>query len=139
MTRVYTPPPLPPGTCTLCFGRGWFIYGSTATACDKCPAGGIVKAPVSGVKGGGAMADLLAMANKVCGQLPEGWEVQLCMERGAAWVALRDTNGDFHPLPDAADKSIEEQINDAIAAAGVKEGEGESKATTPTDESKQGD
>ncbi len=63
------------------------------------------------------MADIQAVASRVCGQIPEGWEVQLCMERGAAWVTLRDTNGDFHPLPDSADKSIEEQINDALDTA----------------------
>jgi hypothetical protein len=66
------------------------------------------------------VAEIQTVANKVCGQVPEGWEVQLCMERGAAWVTLRNPDGDFEPLPDAADKSIEEQINDALAAAGVE-------------------
>ena len=58
-----------------------------------------------------------AMANRVCKHLPEGWQLDLCMERGAAWVQLSNPDGDGVSLPDAADKSLEEQINDAICAA----------------------
>jgi len=57
------------------------------------------------------------MANRVCGHLPDGWTLCLVMERGAAWVTLHDSNGCSEPLPDAAGKSLEEQINDAICAA----------------------
>ena len=39
------------------------------------------------------------------------------MERGAACVTLTNACSEFVRLPDAADKSIEEQINDAICAA----------------------
>ena len=58
-----------------------------------------------------------AMANRVCGHLPDGWTLTLVMERGAAFVTLTDANCFPRQLPDAADKSIEEQINDASCVA----------------------
>lgn len=60
---------------------------------------------------------VLAMANRVCQHLPDGWELRLCMERGAAWVTLHNPDGDCPELPDAADKSLEQQVNDALCVA----------------------
>jgi hypothetical protein len=60
---------------------------------------------------------VLALANKVCQHLPEGWQLNLCMERGAAWVQLSNQDGDDVSLPDAADKSLEQQVNDALCVA----------------------
>lgn len=57
------------------------------------------------------------VVNEVCGQLPLGWELQLCMERGAAWVELVNPEGDRVELPDAADQSIEAQIREALGMA----------------------
>ena len=58
-----------------------------------------------------------SMANAVCRHLPEGYELRLCMENGAAWVDLRNPDGDCVELPDAADKSLEKQVNDALCVA----------------------
>jgi hypothetical protein len=59
------------------------------------------------------------MINKICGQLPEGWEINLCMENGAAWVELISQNGnggeDMHI--DGGDKTLEEQLNEALCVA----------------------
>jgi hypothetical protein len=57
------------------------------------------------------------VANRVCRDLPEGFELRVCMERGAAWVMLTNEYGDGIVLPDSADKSIDEQIEDAMQAA----------------------
>lgn len=57
------------------------------------------------------------VANKVCEHLPEGYVLNLAMENGAAWVELIDADGNCVALPDAADKSIDEQINDALCVA----------------------
>lgn len=56
--------------------------------------------------------------NKICGHLPEGLEIQLCMENGAAFVTLLDRgNGSHIKLPDSTDKTIVEQLNDAMCVA----------------------
>ena len=60
--------------------------------------------------------DGLRLANAVARDIPEGWELRLCIERGAAWVTLH-RNGERIELPDCADKSLEEEVNDAMAVA----------------------
>lgn len=60
---------------------------------------------------------VLALANRVCQHLPDGWQLDLCMERGAAWVQLSNPAGDGVSLPDAGDKSLEQQVNDALCVA----------------------
>jgi len=61
---------------------------------------------------------LQAVAEAVCKHLPEGWELNICMEKGAASVELYDPIGlmphDFDPCPDL---SLEEQINEALCWA----------------------
>lgn len=57
------------------------------------------------------------VANLLARFLPEGWEVQMCIERGAGWVTLSNPNGDYVPLPDAGDKSLMQQLNDALSVA----------------------
>jgi len=60
---------------------------------------------------------VLGMANRVCQHLPDGWELRLCMENGSVWVSLIDEDGDEMELPDSADKSLEQQVNDALCVA----------------------
>lgn len=57
------------------------------------------------------------MAHKTCRDVRPGYVVSLCMEKGAAWVELIGPSGHEITLPDAADKTIEQQINDAIEAS----------------------
>lgn len=57
------------------------------------------------------------VANVLARYLPEGWEVRLCVESGAAWVTLHNPEGDGIELPDAADKSLTHQLSDALATA----------------------
>jgi len=57
------------------------------------------------------------MANTVCRDIPDGYEVQLCMENGAGYVTLTTKDGQYASLPDSADKGLEEQINDALEVA----------------------
>ena len=54
------------------------------------------------------------VANHVCRLLPPGWELRLCMENGAAWVTLHNPDGDCIETPDSADKSLEQQVDDAL-------------------------
>jgi hypothetical protein len=60
---------------------------------------------------------VLEMVNHVCQYIPKGWELRLCMENGAAWVSLIDEDGYEMELPDSADKTLEQQVNDALCVA----------------------
>lgn len=51
------------------------------------------------------------------GQLPEGWIVELCIERGAGWVELYDPDGDRHELKEMPDASLAEEIDAAVDEA----------------------
>lgn len=65
----------------------------------------------------GALAESVqAVANKVCGDLPDGWEINLCMENGAAWVEAIKPSGYTIDI-DGGDLSLVEQINDALEQA----------------------
>lgn len=57
-----------------------------------------------------------AIANKVCGDLPESWVVNLCMENGAAWVEAIKPSGYTIEI-DGADMTLIEQINEAMRLA----------------------
>lgn len=56
-------------------------------------------------------------ANAVCGHVPHGYLVLLCMENGSAFVIVNDPHDFDVALPDSSDKSLAEQINDAVRAA----------------------
>lgn len=60
---------------------------------------------------------LQEIANKVCGHAPEGWIISFCMENGAAWVEASRPDGEAAELPDSADQTLVEQINDALCVA----------------------
>lgn len=60
---------------------------------------------------------LCDVANAVCKHIPAGCEIRLCMENGAAFVTLTTKDGRYAELPDSADKSLEEQIKDALVCA----------------------
>lgn len=57
------------------------------------------------------------VANTVCQHLPQGYELRLCLEEGAATVELYHPSGARLPLPDPADQSLEDIINKAIDLA----------------------
>ena len=56
-------------------------------------------------------------ANKICKHLPEGLEIRLCMENGAAWVELSDYRGDGRTLPEIDDMCLVAQLNSALCVA----------------------
>lgn len=71
------------------------------------------------------MTAILANAiNAAARDLPDGWLIELCVERGAGWVELYNPDGDRHELEDAPDLTLGEQvtaaIGEAIRAAGIK-------------------
>tara|TARA_R100000655_G_scaffold110133_1_gene168095 strand:- start:12631 stop:13074 length:444 start_codon:yes stop_codon:yes gene_type:complete len=57
-----------------------------------------------------------AIANKVCGDLPDGWEINLCMENGSGWVEAIKPSGYTIEI-DGGDLSLVEQINEAMRQA----------------------
>ena len=59
----------------------------------------------------------MELINKICKQIPPGYEIKLHMENGAAWVTLVNANDDDITLPDSADMTIIEQLNDALCVA----------------------
>ena len=56
------------------------------------------------------------IAEKVCKNVPHDYIISLCMENGAAWVELEKL-GRHIRLPDSADKTLVEQLNDALCVA----------------------
>lgn len=56
-------------------------------------------------------------AEAICKHIPKGWIISFNMEQGAAWVELLDHLNNPQELPDTADKSLTEQLNDAICVA----------------------
>jgi hypothetical protein len=65
------------------------------------------------------MSDLTQLFNLVCRDLPDGYEMQICLENGAAYVTMTDSNGNHVCLPDSTDKSIHEEIMCALNVANV--------------------
>ena len=51
--------------------------------------------------------------NKACSELPEGAEIYVTVEKGAGWVDARNWDGDDFS-PDTADKSLAEQVIEAL-------------------------
>lgn len=49
--------------------------------------------------------------------LPDGWELKLCVERGAAWIDLYDKDHESVKFGDWPDHSLAEQINKAVGVA----------------------
>jgi hypothetical protein len=63
------------------------------------------------------METLEQMAEKICRHIPEGMEICLRMENGDASVTLGCDEVGFIQLPDSADKTLQEQLNDALLVA----------------------
>jgi hypothetical protein len=57
------------------------------------------------------------VANKICEHLPEGFELRLCMENGAAWIELSDDHGNGRTLPEIDDVCVAVQLNNALCVA----------------------
>lgn len=62
-------------------------------------------------------AAIHGIANAICLHTPPGYVVSLCCEDGAAWVELRKDGVGNLELPDSSDKSLLEQLNDALCVA----------------------
>jgi hypothetical protein len=60
---------------------------------------------------------LFESLQNAAGQLPEGWIVELCVERGAGWVDLYDPDGDRHELKEMPDASLAEEVDAAVEEA----------------------
>jgi len=70
---------------------------------------------------------LQELANRVCRDLPDGMEIQLCMENGAAYIDLISPHieVDFEECPDSSlSARIEDALQKAIAAAPEQGGVG---------------
>lgn len=65
----------------------------------------------------GAALTVQEIANTVAQFLPLGYTLSLRIERGSAWVEVTDAREVPVPLPDAADKSLYQQINDGLCRA----------------------
>ena len=54
------------------------------------------------------------IVEQVCKDLPVGYVMSLQMENGAAWIELHNDMGFRIDLPDSADRTIAEQLEDAL-------------------------
>lgn len=59
---------------------------------------------------------LQELVNKISQHMPVGYELSLHIEHGSAWVELH-TDHTSIDLPDSADKTLVEQLNDALRIA----------------------
>ncbi len=60
---------------------------------------------------------LFAMIDKACGELPTNYTISLHMENGAAYVECVNPAMENIALPDAADRTLADQVSDALEAA----------------------
>ena len=63
------------------------------------------------------MKTLEEMVEKICKHIPEGLEISLRMENGCAYVTLGADEVGLVPLPDTTDKTLQEQLQDALLVA----------------------
>lgn len=54
---------------------------------------------------------------KAAGVLPDGWQIYIGVEHGAAWIELHNPEGDGVNFDSSPDKTLAEQIDDAILEA----------------------
>jgi len=66
---------------------------------------------------GGADLTVQEIANIVAQFLPIGYTLSVRIEHGSAWAEVADACGAHIPLPDFADKSLCQQINDGLCCA----------------------
>jgi len=57
------------------------------------------------------------IVEQCAGTLPDRWVLGIGVENGAAWVELFDQDGDKRETPDAADRTLPEQVADALDLA----------------------
>ncbi len=57
------------------------------------------------------------LANKVCLELPEGWELSIAMENGCGMVVLHDDQGERHEDFCDPTEGIETQVLQALGYA----------------------
>lgn len=60
---------------------------------------------------------MFEVVNRLCGELPDRFRVQLFMENGAAWVVLEDVILDTETTIDSTDKTLEQQLIEALELA----------------------
>ena len=66
---------------------------------------------------------MIETINRICAQLQPGWMIELCMthgevqDGGGPTVELVDPENRLLNLPDPSDKTIIEQLNDALCVA----------------------
>jgi len=60
---------------------------------------------------------LECLVNRICGELPNGYEISLKLENGYGGVVLTDCHGNDVELPETAGKTIMDQLLDALNVA----------------------
>ena len=60
---------------------------------------------------------LYEAAERACGELPDGWQISICMENGAGWVELYDDCGVLCDNFPTNNERLDYTVNDAIDAA----------------------
>lgn len=72
---------------------------------------------------GETMEEIMEETNKVCKEIPEGFEINLTMEYGSAYITLVDRdNGKYIELPDPVDKTLIEELESALYWAKIYAG-----------------
>ena len=62
------------------------------------------------------MKTLQQIANQVCGELPEGWQISITLELDSGAVDLWDEEGEREEFPTNYE-SLEQQVQDALEHA----------------------
>jgi len=64
-----------------------------------------------------AHKDLGDIVEHCAGTLPDRWIIGIGIENGAAWVEIFDQDGDKVEPPDSVDRTLSEQVFDALQLA----------------------
>ncbi len=96
--------------CEYCKGKGKIEMDNNGPIVD-CPV--CESSALTGLLNADA---LQAIVNAVCLHTPKGVEIRLCINSETAWVEYYRSKCP-EPLPDTADKTLLEQLNDALCVA----------------------
>lgn len=123
--------------CHDCDHR-WNAVDDTERPRAECPNCGSSTTNVDGPPAASGARDALlgAAIERAARDLPDGWEVHVCVERGAGWAILYNPNGDVVELEDQdSDNRLVAEVNAAIDAARTTADE---KAQAEPDQTKGG-
>jgi hypothetical protein len=63
------------------------------------------------------LSEQVDVFNRACRDLPEGWELYVCLESGAGWIEIYNNEGSIVDFDDDHEQTMEQRIDFAVATA----------------------